>query len=72
MCYNPDTDRHQRLNLEFAAEQSPVDGLMLPERVKAFWDNEPYFELSPVKVDINPDLPEELFTLGDEVVNDGI
>jgi len=70
MCYNPDSDRNQRFNLEFDEEQAPVDGLMLPKKIKAFWDDEPYFELSPIQVNMNPDLPEDLFTLGDEVVND--
>ena len=67
-CYNPDSDRHQKLNLEFTAEQAPIDGLMLPKEIKAFWDDEPYFEMKPVKVDLHPDLPENLFTLGDEFV----
>lgn len=70
-CYNPDTDRHQRLNLEFSEEQVPVNDVMMPKKVNAFWDNEPYFELSPSKVDMNPDLPEKVFTLGDEIINDG-
>jgi hypothetical protein len=72
ICYNPDANRHQKLNLEFTAEQAPVDGLMLPEEIKAFWDDEAYFEMKPIKVDLHPDLPEELFTLGDELVSDSI
>jgi hypothetical protein len=69
VCYNPDTNRHQTLNLKFSETQAPVDGLMLPEKVSAFWDDEPYFELKPVHVNLHPELPEELFTLGDTLVN---
>lgn len=67
-CFNPDTERQQNLYLNLSHEQIPVNGLMLPKRVASFWDNEPYFEMSPTKVEQNPDLPDDYFTLGAETV----
>lgn len=71
-CFNPDTEKQQNLYLNLSREQSPVNGLMLPKTVAAFWDNEPYFEMSPTEVELHPDLPDEYFTLGAETVTGGI
>jgi hypothetical protein len=71
-CFNPDTERNQNLYLRLSEKQVPVDGLMLPEQVSAFWDDEPYFEMSPSKVEMHPDMSEEYFTLGAKVVTGGV
>ena len=71
-CFNPDTAKQQNLVLKLSREQAPVDGLMLPERIAAFWDNEPYFEMSPTEVEMHPDLSEEHFTLGAKTVTGGV
>lgn len=62
-CFNPDAEREQKLYLKLSEELVNVDGLMLPTQVSAFWDDEPYFEMQPIAINTNPDLPEECFTL---------
>lgn len=62
-CANPDNDRVQRFSLRLSAEQAPVDELMLPKKISAFWDDDPYFEAEPMKVELNPTLAEDVFTL---------
>lgn len=62
-CFNPDSGRDQRFSLRLSAEQEPVDGIMLPRKISAFWDDEPYFEAEPVRVVSNPEIPDGAFTL---------
>lgn len=62
-CVNPDNQKIQKHTLRLENSQSPVDGLMLPTKVSAYWDDEIYYEMQPVKVDLHPDLPDALFTL---------
>jgi len=71
-CFNPDRQQEQRLTLKLAREQIPVDGLMLPEKISAYWDGEPYYEISPAGVEMHPDLPEEHFTLGAKAQTGGV
>ena len=68
-CQNPDSGRIQNLYLRLSETQIPVDGLMLPQQVAAFWDNAPYFEMSPVSVNMHPNLPDDHFTLGAEAAS---
>lgn len=63
-CFNPDTEREQKLYLKLSEELISVNGLIMPAHVTAYWDNEPYFEMQPTEVDTNPSLPESDFTLG--------
>lgn len=62
-CFNPEAGRDQRFSLRLSAEQRPVDGVMLPCRISAFWDDEPYFEAEPARVVSNPDIPDSVFAL---------
>lgn len=64
-CINPDTEKEQTFTLRLSEEQAPVDELMLPVEIKAFWDDNPYFEVKPNKVEVNPDFAEGVFTLAD-------
>ncbi|MGQ9888345.1 MAG: hypothetical protein ACUVSX_07635 [Aggregatilineales bacterium] len=64
-CLNPDSGRHQRFSLRLSAEQGPVDGMMLPRKISAFWDDEPYFEAEPVRVVSNSDIADGVFALVD-------
>lgn len=64
-CLNPDSDRVQRFTLRLSTEQKPIDELMLPLKISAFWDDAPYFEAEPVKVELNPTIPESVFTLSE-------
>jgi hypothetical protein len=65
-CLNPDTDKQQRFTLRLSTEQSSVNDLMLPHTISTFWDDTPYFEVEPIRVETNPEIPEAMFTL-DEV-----
>ena len=71
-CFNPDTGRNQNLYLQLSKTQIVVNGLMLPEKVSAFWDNDPYFEMSPIQVDKHPDFPKDTFNLGVKTATSGI
>lgn len=62
-CFNPDTSLTQRFSLRLSTGQQPVDGVMLPCKISAFWDDEPYYEAQPVRVASNPALASSVFTL---------
>lgn len=62
-CFNPDASRMQLFSLRPSASQGPVDGIMLPCRISAFWDDEPYYEAEPVRVATNPELTDSVFSL---------
>ncbi|NWG15443.1 MAG: hypothetical protein HXY41_02295 [Chloroflexi bacterium] len=63
VCLNPDTDRQERFTLQMSDDQSPIGDLMLPRKVYAFWDDEPYFEVEPVRTECNPLFEDDVFTL---------
>lgn len=71
-CFNPETQRNQNLYLQLSQTQTLVNGLMLPQKVSAFWDDEPYFEMSPTQVDMHPDFPKDTFNLGAKIVTSGV
>lgn len=60
---NPFNHREQLHHIHFPAQLIPVDGLMLPERVEGYWDQEPAYEMQPMRAEINPELPESLFAV---------
>jgi hypothetical protein len=62
-CHNPDTQREEPFILQTSAEQAPVDGLMMPGKIRAFWGKSPYFEIEPVRVDANPTINDAVFAL---------
>ncbi|MBN1966553.1 MAG: hypothetical protein JW910_18015 [Anaerolineae bacterium] len=47
-----------------------VDGLVLPQRVGRFWDDELFMELSPVGAELNPELSPDDFVLKTETIDD--
>ena len=63
VCRNPDNDQEELFILEVSTEQAPVDQLMLPSKIRTFWGQTPYFEVQPVRVDSNPTIADEVFTL---------
>jgi hypothetical protein len=67
-CLNPDTDEQQRMTLRLSGAQSPVDHLMLPERISAYWNDDIAYEMEPVSANLNPPMDTELFTLDSEPV----
>ena len=62
-CLNPDSNQQQTFTLRLSTDQAPVNEFMLPRKISAFWDDAPYFEVEPVRVDSSPQFTEALFTL---------
>lgn len=62
-CVNLDTEREQTFTLRLSEEQQPIDELMLPARVEAYWDDDVYFEIEPVSAEANPPIAEAVFRL---------
>jgi hypothetical protein len=62
-CLNPDTAKQQLFTLRLSQEQAPINELMLPSKISAFWDDAPYFEVEPVLAESNPDIPAMTFAL---------
>jgi hypothetical protein len=67
-CFNPDEGRDQISTMKLSEHQSMIDGLMLPNQIAAFWDDEPYYEIFPVRATINPELSLSQFTLGAKAI----
>ncbi len=65
-CVNPDTKRTQLHTLQVPQQQIPINELMLPEKVVAYWDDEIAYEMEPVEVLHNPDFNEGIFRLEGE------
>lgn len=65
-CVNPDSEREQTFTLRLSQEQLPINDLMLPVKVEAYWDEDVYFEIEPVSVDVNPPIAETVFRLEGE------
>jgi hypothetical protein len=62
-CLNPDNEQEQMFTLRLSSDQSPVNELMLPCKISTFWDDAPYFEVEPILVESNPQIPETVFSL---------
>lgn len=62
-CLNPDSDTRQVFRLQLSDDLRSFDDLILPARINAFWDDDPYFELEPVVAQANPTIPDEVFAL---------
>lgn len=60
---NPDSDKEQLFTIRLSEERSPVDHLMLPSKISTFWDGEAFYEIEPVRVETNPNIPDSTFTL---------
>lgn len=63
VCTNPETHRKQTLTLQLSAALSPLDGLLLPQKMASLWDDEIAFEVTPVKATINTNLTDDIFSL---------
>jgi hypothetical protein len=62
-CLNPDSEMMQRFSLILPEEQAPVNDIMLPRKIRASWDDQPYFEIEPTKIENLPSIADEVFTL---------
>ncbi|MBL8162343.1 MAG: hypothetical protein JNJ61_10195 [Anaerolineae bacterium] len=65
-CVNPDNGREQVFTLRLSEEQQPINELMLPAKIEAYWDEDVYFEIEPVSAEANPPIAETVFRLEDE------
>jgi len=62
-CLNPDSGREQLFDLRLDEEQVLIHDLMLPKKIKVFWDDDIALELKPVAAETNPQFPRSTFTL---------
>jgi hypothetical protein len=62
-CLNPDSNRQQSFTLRLDDNLVSINDLLLPGKVSAFWDDDPYFELEPVLTESNPAIAPSVFML---------
>lgn len=58
--------KNRNFILRLSEEQQTINELIIPKQIKAFWDDDAYFEIEPTQAESNPDLPETIFTLASE------
>ncbi|MBN2470929.1 MAG: hypothetical protein JXN59_09405 [Anaerolineae bacterium] len=63
---DPGDNSHKRQRIEPAGGLTRVDGLIVPAEMQRYWNNELFMSLKPVKIELNPDLTPETFTLKEE------
>lgn len=63
VCLNPETHKQQLFSLRLSDEQTPVNDVMMPSKISAFWDDAPYFEVEPVRVENITTIADSVFTL---------
>ncbi len=66
-CLNLDTGKEQVFKLQLTQEQTPIDSLMLPKKVSAYWDDDVYFEVEPLRAENNPRIADGVFTLDADI-----
>lgn len=62
-CLNPESGQMQQFSLHLSPEQAPVNDIMLPCKISAFWDDQPYYDVEPVHIENHTMLADEVFTL---------
>lgn len=62
-CLNPDTGKHETFGLRLSDELISFGDLILPTKISAFWNDEPYYEIEPVDAAANPTIPDTVFEL---------
>lgn len=64
-CLNPDTNQQSVFRLVTEGETVSFDELLFPQRIKAFWEDTPWFEAEPTIARHNTDIDEATFTLSE-------
>lgn len=64
-CLNPDIGQDQVFTLQLSEELQAFDDLILPARISAFWDTEPYFEIEPTQAEANPSILPDVFVMSE-------
>lgn len=65
-CMNPDTHKRQWFRLRPSVEHVEIEGLRLPSKIAASWDDEPSFEVEPIGADNVVNIPDGVFKLEGE------
>lgn len=67
---DPADGQHKRQSLRPSGELTRVDTLVVPQIIGRYWDDELFMELSPVEVELNPELSLKHFVLETETLDD--
>ncbi|RMG82724.1 MAG: hypothetical protein D6712_14165 [Chloroflexi bacterium] len=65
-CYNPDSETEQLFRLSVSTELIDTDGIMMPQKINAYWDDAPYFETEPKSANNNDDISVAVFRLAED------
>ncbi|GEM_PF-1021193 len=69
---DPADGQRKRQFIRPVGELVKVDGLIMPQTIQRYWEDELFMELSPVAVDLNPELAPDVFTLREENPLEGL
>ena len=64
---NPDTGASQLLTMKPSSESVELDGLMLPQSITMYWDDEQTFDIQPIAANQQYRVPTGLFALDKRV-----
>ena len=62
-CLNPDTNQRETFTVRLSDELATFGDLILPSKISAYWNNEPYFAVEPVAATANPTIEDGVFEL---------
>jgi hypothetical protein len=63
---HPQTGREQNFTLKLSKKQITLDGLIVPEKITAQWDNTVWYEAHPVNAQPNIELADDYFSGNDD------
>ncbi|MFW5708959.1 MAG: hypothetical protein ACOCX5_01940 [Chloroflexota bacterium] len=63
VCLNPESGEQQAFTIQLSTDMVTLNELIIPARLTMAWDNANAFEVEPVAVDNNPNLPDSIFTI---------
>jgi hypothetical protein len=64
-CLNPANNQHQQYTIYLSENVTNVNEVILPAKIAIHWDDEPHYELEPIRAVSNPDIPSARFTLSE-------
>lgn len=63
---DPGDNTHKRQRIEAGSPLIRVDGLLVPAELRRYWGSQLFMSLQPVKIELNPALAADTFTLREE------
>ncbi len=63
VCQNPDTGKQETFMVRLSQDLASFGDLILPGKISAFWNDEPYFEMEPMDAAANPTIMDDIFEL---------